>query len=390
MKEEARVYLNEALDYIQEHSVRRAYIDWQVLRKEVYAQASHAQTPAQVYPAIKKALFLLDDHHSFFSDPESVQLQNQGLAKQFGLRIICPEGVVGLVYPGSPAEQAGVHIGDQVETINGQPMARWSIWQLRTLLVFGYGYNDLELTLKPAGKPFVRSVHLQATAYTTIRKPERREIAHKIGYLDLPGLMGSQEQAIEYAQLTQQLIREIDPSNPCGWVIDLRRNTGWNMWPMVAGLGPIVGEGEWLTFVASQEQQMAFYRDGQAGISPDTVLVNVERPYHLKHPRPPVAVLTSQLTSSSGEFTALMFRGLPRTRSFGEPTQGVPTANEHKNLSDGAALILTTALGADRTGQTYDSPLIPDCPVKIDWTHLGTPDDPVLQAAVQWLQVEEG
>lgn len=390
MKEEARVYLNEALDYIQEHSVRREFIDWQVLRKEVYAQASHAQTPAQVYPAIKQALFLLGDHHSFFSDPESVQLQNQGLAKQFGLRIICPEGVVGLVYPDSPAEQAGVHIGDQVETINGQPMEHWSIWQLRTLLVFGHGYNDLELTLTPAGKPLVRTVHLQATAYTTIRKPEGREIARKIGYLDLPGFMGSQEQAIEYAQLAQQLIREIDQTDLCGWVIDLRRNTGGNMWPMVAGLGPIVGEGEWLTFVAHQEQQMAFYRGGQAGISPDTVLVTVDTSYYLKRPRPPVAVLTSQLTSSSGEFTALMFRGLPRTHSFGEPTQGVPTANERKILSDGAILILTTALGADRTGQVYDSPLIPDCPVKIDWTHLSTSDDPVLQTAVQWLQGKEG
>ncbi|GCE27606.1 hypothetical protein KDA_30900 [Dictyobacter alpinus] len=36
-------------------------------------------------------------------------------------------------------------------------------------------------------------------------------------------------------------------------------------------------------------------RDGQAGISPDTVLVTVDKPYHIKNPKPPVAVLTSQL-----------------------------------------------------------------------------------------------
>ena len=28
-----------------------------------------------------------------------------------------------------------------------------------------------------------------------------------------------------------------------GWIVDLRGNTGGNMWPMVAGVGPVLGNG---------------------------------------------------------------------------------------------------------------------------------------------------
>lgn len=52
-------------------------------------------------------------------------------------------------------------------------------------------------------------------------------------------------------------------------------------------------------------------------------------------------------------------------------------------------MILTTASGADRTGQTYGGPLILDQQIKIDWTQLATAGAPVLQAAIQWLQMEE-
>lgn len=233
-------------------------------------------------------------------------------------------------------------------------------------------------------------MRLQATQFSALWPPRGQRLAHNIGYLDLPGFLGSPEQAKTYAETAQTLISELDRVPICGWVIDLRRNMGGNMWPMVAGVGPILGEGEWVAFVAPWERETAFYRDGQGGINPDKVISEVDHPYQLKCPWPPVAVLTSQLTASSGEFVALAFRGLPRVRSFGEPTTGVPTGNRGKTLSDGAMIALTTSLGADRTGQTYDGPLFPDHHIKIDWAQLGTGDDPVLQAALQWLHAEKG
>lgn len=73
MDQQAIAYLNEALDYIQENSVMRARIDWPTLRQEVSELVAQAQTPMATYPAIKRALEILGDHHSHFRHPASVR-----------------------------------------------------------------------------------------------------------------------------------------------------------------------------------------------------------------------------------------------------------------------------------------------------------------------------
>jgi len=164
------------------------------------------------------------------------------------------------------------------------------------------------------------------------------------------------------------------------------------MWPMLAGVGPVLGDGEAGAFVRPGGQRTGWgYReaDGVAVAAGGAVQARPEAPpYRLRTPGPAVAVLTGPQTASSGEFVLLAFRGRPATRSFGEPTAGVPTANQAKRLGDGAELNLTTALGADRTGRTYDQALPPDEAVATDWTRIESPgeDEPVLAAALAWLR----
>jgi carboxyl-terminal processing protease len=81
----------------------------------------------------------------------------------------------------------------------------------------------------------------------------------------------------------------------------------------------------------------------------------------------------------------MAFRGRPATRSFGEPTAGVPTGNGQFVLPDGAQLYLTGGIGVDRAGPTHETRIRPDQPVASDWTRYGTPADPVLRAATAWL-----
>jgi hypothetical protein len=83
-------------------------------------------------------------------------------------------------------------------------------------------------------------------------------------------------------------------------------------------------------------------------------------------------VLTSRLTGSSGEGVVMAFRGRPDSRSFGEPTAGVPTGNAGYPLSDRAELYLTEGIGVDRTGATYQARIQPDPPVATDWTRYGS------------------
>jgi hypothetical protein len=80
---------------------------------------------------------------------------------------------------------------------------------------------------------------------------------------------------------------------------------------------------------------------------------------------------------------AIAFRGQALSRSFGQPTQGLPTANEGFELSDGAEINLTIAISADRTGQYYDSAVVPDVGVDGDVAQ-------VWAQAIAWLKTCQG
>jgi peptidase S41-like protein len=60
-------------------------------------------------------------------------------------------------------------------------------------------------------------------------------------------------EAADFAEKIQGLIALNDCIDMRGWIVDLRDNRGGNMWPMIAGLGPILGEGVLGAFVGPGE-----------------------------------------------------------------------------------------------------------------------------------------
>jgi len=234
------------------------------------------------------------------------------------------------------------------------------------------------------------ATQIAAGPLTPDQEPHGQWLAHGIGYLELPHFEASDQAAKQYVMLAQDAIRTADQAGTCGWIVDLRNNDGGNMWPMLAGVGPILGEGEVGSFVDPDGvKQVWGYVHGQAQLA-GSAIIGAESPYQLKHPLPPAAVLTGPVTASAGEAIVVAFRGRPHTPSFGEPTAGVPTANDAFPLSDGALLVLTVAVDADRTGQTYDSAIPPDQPVPVDLSQIGTTADRGMQAAIIWLHDQEG
>jgi carboxyl-terminal processing protease len=215
--------------------------------------------------------------------------------------------------------------------------------------------------------------------------PVTELIRTEVGYVEVPAFSGGGPAADDLAALYHALIEEVDTLGVCRWVIDLRGNTGGNMWPMLAGVGPILGEGNPGFFVYPDSVVTTwFYEMGGAGIEA-TTLVSVEDPYELQGPAPPVAVLTDSLTASSGEAVAVAFRGRADTRSFGSATFGVSTANAVFVLSDGAVIFLTVATLADRDGTLYGGKLEPDSAVAGSKTG-DRATDAALDAAVGWLE----
>lgn len=229
---------------------------------------------------------------------------------------------------------------------------------------------------------------------TSNEKPQGQLLAHNIGYLELPSYnrVPTVPVSTDYIQLAQDAIRLADQAGACGWIIDLRNDMGGDSWPMLAAIGPLLGEGVVGWFVDPDGMKSAWsYIDGKAQLSGKTI-IGIANPYYLKHPAVPVAVLIGRKTASAGEAIVVAFRGRLHERSFGQPTAGVPTANQVYTMSDGALLVLTVALDADRIGQTYDGPIIPDQWIPYDLSQTGTPaypSDSLVREATSWLHTQE-
>ncbi|MGW9498751.1 S41 family peptidase [Streptomyces prasinus] len=222
-----------------------------------------------------------------------------------------------------------------------------------------------------------------------IRNPVKgRALAGRMGYLSLPGVQGSEKVFQQYVREGRDAVAKADRPNACGWVIDLRRNRGGNMWPMLAVVGPILGDGDVGSFVDADGKKTVWsIEKGSPRLDGDSTGWGTSPP--VGGGSAPVAVLTSRSTASSGEAVTVAFRGRPDTRSFGEDTTGVPTGNVGHRLSDGAILNLTEVMDADRTGRAYDSAIPPDQPV-VDNLGRGESKDPVLDAATEWLSGQPG
>jgi carboxyl-terminal processing protease len=227
--------------------------------------------------------------------------------------------------------------------------------------------------LQPSGTViFFSRLSCQAPRPTPVVIPENVGYVRVPGFSDLDGT-GS----LPFAEAIQDSIRRQDRPDLRGWIIDLRGNTGGNMWPMLAGVGPILGNGIAGYFISPDSTEQVWgYAAGASEID-NFPLVELAEPYNLMNPQPRVAVLLDQVVASSGEAIAIAFRGRENTRSFGQATCGQSTANRGFNLSNGGNLFLTVSYMADRNRNRFGVPVEPDV--------LTDSGEATVEAAVEFL-----
>jgi carboxyl-terminal processing protease len=334
----ARTYLEQALDLMQQNALNKSSIDWPHLRTETTARASHAKATADTYPAIAFALTQLKEHHSFLQFPDNL--------------------------PASQKEAITAEInkirGPSESDANQSPFAPQKEMQ---------GHLD-----RRGGKVFAHVVVPMCVAK----------------YAEWEKNAGDFQ---EFAEKLHSLVMDLQAQKPDGWLIDLRGNRGGNMWPMLAGIGAVLGEGDLGTFVSADGELVPwFYKAGKAGTRDSKgdveIAAHVEKPPFALPELPWVAVLLDRSTGSSGEAVAISFARRPRARSFGEHTAGFSTSNERYPLSDGAALFLCVGIEADRTGHRYPDGLDPDTKLPAPDSRPTEEKDAVLQAAEDWIAAQ--
>jgi carboxyl-terminal processing protease len=332
---DAATFLDSALDIMRQHDLHSQNVDFVALRTEAFKRAGGAFNPIDTYPAIYWALVQLGDAGSHLRLPPGLYPDQIALMQQ--------------------AEKEAQHNA-------------------------------------PAGK----QIEIAApTGFAGRRLPEGHIVTVQgtnFGYIVLPRCSAKDNDGLLlYAADIRRVLSDLSTQNPRGWIVDLRGNTGGNMWPMLTGIGPILGDGAVGSFVAADGNVTWFYQDGKTGTrNPaglETVSLTLDEAPVLNSmsPTAPVAVLVDSSTASSAEAIAIAFHGRANTRFFGSKTAGQSTAVQPFKLDDGAEIYLTTAIDADRTGKAFPEGFTPDEMFPSVAVMPQEVNDPVVHSAQTWL-----
>lgn len=192
-----------------------------------------------------------------------------------------------------------------------------------------------------------------------------------IAIIKLPDFLGTAEAGQKYAKIAEDFIHE-NRDKIKGVVLDLRGNTGGDMGPMATAVSSLLPDGELVYYHYRSYDVPVTLKNGvvsNAGTGGKSL-------YPEEKLNVPVAILTDDMTASSGEALTLCFRGLENTRTFGAPTAGYTSVNMLYNMYDGAQMYLTVAFDKARTGEIFkETSIEPDVAT-----------DSPLEAALEWLR----
>ncbi|HEY5367610.1 MAG TPA: S41 family peptidase [Hanamia sp.] len=214
-------------------------------------------------------------------------------------------------------------------------------------------------------------------------EPEGKYLGDGIGLIKVPHYAPFASPDLTQSDFANDIrfqIKRIDTQNEINsWIVDLRGNTGGDMWPILGGLNALIKDGIVGYFVNTKKHNEFAWESNNGEIAFTHVSINT---YKVKRLPLKIAILIDSKTASTGEMTAISFIGLPNVKVFGQPSAGFVTANASTNLSDGTVLSLAGLNVADRTHKIYSDKIIPD--VIVD-TRTNSNVDETLDLAKKWI-----
>lgn len=331
-------------------------LDWRAIGAEFRGRAEAAADEQALYRVLNEMLARFDDRHVTAVSPHARQrsaARADGAPVPgygFNARRVGDGWIVHRVWPGSPAERAGVQIGWTFVSVNGRPFG--------PEFVPAAGRVDTALFLDDHGRP----VELQLTAEVRPPPPPReaRRLDGRALYLRFDSF---DERTIPWLSAQLHAARA-DP--PPAVILDLRDNDGGSL----TVVGQVIGR------FFDREQDYAvlsgrFVNRRYVAEPADEAWTG------------PVAVLVSGGSASGSELLAATFQETGRGPVVGERTFGAVIASRAFNLPDGGELNVSirnlhTARGTwlEKRGVT------PDLEVAPTLAQRRAGEDPVLAAAL--------
>lgn len=277
-----------------------------------------------IHTAINKMLETLDPYTVYYPESlvEDVRMMNTGEYAGIGANIEEVKGqyIISSIYKDSPADKAGLMIGDIILKINDKDIT-------------GKSYDELDLILKgEAGTPVnISAIHDGQKKTLSMKRamidipdiPYYGEIAPKIGYINLSGF--TQDCGKQFRDAFVQLKNEkhIDKL-----IIDLRFNPGGLLVEAVNIVNLFVNKGEKIVEMKGRvEEWNNTFRAENAPL--DTEI--------------PIVVLVNGNSASAAEIVSGALQDLDRAVIIGEKTYGKGLVQTTKKLVFNSTMKVTTA-----------------------------------------------
>lgn len=212
------------------------------------------------------------------------------------------------------------------------------------------------------------------------------DVIDNVGYIRIPPDNSSDDflNMQKSAQNIQDSICTIYNSKIKGWIIDLRLNTGGNMYPMIAGIQSFLKPGSFAGTIDRNGVTKKWAVDGKAIFEGSKKITELNQNCLPDLSSSKIAVLISQITGSSGEITALSLLNRPNTYFIGEKTAGFMTSNELFRLPFETFLLLSHAFETDNEGNIVQY-IQPDLTIKEGDNFETIKEDIKVMEAIKWL-----
>ncbi|MBM4431463.1 MAG: S41 family peptidase [Chloroflexi bacterium] len=271
--------------------------------------------------AVNGMLASLNDPYTLFVEPSQHRLETDRLEGQFGgigvsLDITDKQVVVDRVHADSPAEQAGVQVGDVLLSVYGMDLDGLSADEV-VLLIRGPVGSMVQLRVRRGDQEELDLVMIRQQ----IEVPSLawQLMPDGIGYIYIYRFTARTGAEFSAA------LRLLGPSNVRALVLDLRGNGGGLVDGAVQVLGHLIGHG-----IAYRELS----KEGETRYA---------IPFEADAIDWPLAVLVDGASASAAEIVASALQDYGRGILFGEPTSGKGSMQGIFLLSDGSSLHVTTA-----------------------------------------------
>lgn len=275
--------------------------------------------------ALRGMLQGLDEHSRFYGPAEIAQLDRETYGEFRGIGVVfrrpTQEGQVLFPLPGSPAERAGVRVGDRILEIDGQRVADMEPGELQEAIRTSRG-DELSLLLRGLdGEERAVRLEPQQVIDPTVRHARMLDAERGIGYLAILSFSHRTPEEFDRA------VAGLEERGLHGLVVDLRLNPGGILDAAVRVANRFIAEGP---IVATRTRSETHVTDAD--------------PAEARLAALPLVLLVDEASASASEVLAGALQDHAVAAIVGEPTYGKGTVQTLRRVGKERGIVkLTTA-----------------------------------------------